>query len=108
MSDQNLESVVERLDRIARLLERTVTAMEQAARATPAQAPARTPANESLWNARQTAEFLQCSTSKIYKAAEANALPCVRDGRSLRFKPSEIRAHVEKLCSSPGTVIRLR
>lgn len=108
MTDTTLEPLVERLDRIARLLERSAAAMEQAARPAVQLPPASNPAYEPLWNARQAAEFLHCSVSKIYKAAEANTLPCVRDGRSLRFKPSEIRAYVEKLRAAPAAVVRIR
>jgi excisionase family DNA binding protein len=47
---------------------------------------------EGLWDARDAARFLKCSTSYIYKAAERDRLPSVRVGRMLRFNPDAVRA----------------
>lgn len=47
---------------------------------------------EGLWDARDVAAYLKCSTSFVYKAAEDGRLPCVRIGSMLRFVPDIVRA----------------
>lgn len=86
----DLTPVVERLDRAVLLLEHIAAATANPA----ATASSAAQIEEGLWNAEQVAAYLKCSESKIYKAAEAGTLPCVRDGRSLRFEPEAIRAYV--------------
>ena len=86
----DLTPVVERLDRAVLLLEHIAAATANpAATAAPG-----AQIEEGLWNAEQVAAYLKCSESKVYKAAEAGTLPCVRDGRSLRFEPEAIRAYI--------------
>jgi excisionase family DNA binding protein len=46
-----------------------------------------------LWTAREAANFLRCSTSYVYKAAERDLLPSVRIGRMLRFAPDAVKAY---------------
>lgn len=62
---------------------------------------------EQLWTVRQVADYLQASTSYVYKAAERGELPCRRVGALLRFVPAEIRAKVEGGASA-GRVLSLR
>ncbi len=44
----------------------------------------------------QIAEYLQMSTSSIYKMAQAGKIPAYKVGRQWRFKKEEIDAWVEK------------
>ena len=101
----SLDPIVDRLDRLHRLAERAVAALESlATRPEPA-------ANDSapeLWTVKQVANFLKCSTSKVYKAAEAERIHCVRDGRNLRFRPDDIRAYVENLRRRPAPVVNIK
>jgi excisionase family DNA binding protein len=57
---------------------------------TPASLAARSPEKhfvpfETLWDVNDVAEFLKCSRSWVYKAAENGTLPCLRYGNLLRF-----------------------
>lgn len=47
---------------------------------------------DRLWTVHDVAEFLQLSTSWVYKAAALGILPVRRIGASLRFRPDEVRA----------------
>ena len=56
-----------------------------------------TPSLDSgLWTARQVADFIKCSVSYVYKAAERDLLPTVHIGRMLRFRPEDVRAFVTR------------
>lgn len=44
-----------------------------------------------LSTVREAAQYLNCSVSYIYKAAERDLLPAVRIGRMLRFNPDTVR-----------------
>jgi len=44
----------------------------------------------------QIAEYLQMSTSSIYKMAQASKIPAYKVGRQWRFKKEEIDKWVEK------------
>jgi len=44
----------------------------------------------------QIAEYLQMSTSSIYKMAQGGKIPAYKIGRQWRFKKEEIDAWVEK------------
>ncbi len=46
----------------------------------------------TLWTVREVAQFLRCSPSYVYKAAERDVLPAIRIGRMLRFRPEAVRA----------------
>ena len=46
---------------------------------------------DTLWTAREAAQFLNCSESYVYKAAERDLLPTIRIGRMLRFNPAAVR-----------------
>ena len=48
---------------------------------------------DRLWKVGDVAEYLQVSTSWVYKQAEAGLLPTRRLGASLRFDPADIRAY---------------
>lgn len=62
-----------------------------------------------LWNARDAARFLKCSTSYVYKAAERDLLTAVRIGRMLRFEPDAVRrfAHGEPREVTPAQPMSL-
>lgn len=47
---------------------------------------------DRLWTVHDVAEFLQLSTSWVYKAAALGILPVRRIGACLRFRPDEVRA----------------
>ena len=47
----------------------------------------------ALKSAAWVAEFLGCSESWVYKAAERGRLPCVRIGTMLRFDPRAVKAY---------------
>lgn len=47
-----------------------------------------------LWNVKAVCEYLKCSKSWVYKAAELGELPCVRIRSMLRFHPAGVRAFV--------------
>jgi len=49
-------------------------------------------AGQTLWNARDVAQYLKASVSWVYKAAERGELPCVRIGGLLRFDARAVRA----------------
>jgi len=47
---------------------------------------------------KQVAEYLQMSTSSIYKMAQTGKIPAYKVGRQWRFKKEEIDAWVKKNC----------
>lgn len=47
--------------------------------------------NQTLWTVKEAADYLRCSRSYVYKAAERDLLPTVRIGRMLRFNPESVR-----------------
>lgn len=55
-----------------------------------------TSAAPSLWTVREAAEYLKCSRSYVYKAAERELLPAIRIGRMLRFNPSAVQSLAER------------
>jgi excisionase family DNA binding protein len=57
--------------------------------------PSRVSPEESLWRVQDVARFLAVSTSWVYMAARSGALPPVRVGRSVRFRPGLVRALVQ-------------
>lgn len=53
--------------------------------------------NMNKWlTLEQIAEYLQMSTSSIYKMAQAGKIPAYKVGRQWRFKKEEIDKWVEK------------
>lgn len=50
--------------------------------------------DQGLWNVKAVCEYMKCSKSWVYKAAESGVLPCIRIGSMLRFRPADIRAFV--------------
>jgi len=50
------------------------------------------PGNNVLWDIHATSTFLGVSTSWLYHAAAAGAVPCIRVGHNLRFDPDALRA----------------
>jgi len=48
---------------------------------------------ESLWTARDVAEYLKASLSWVYLHADDGTLPSVKIGGLRRFIPEQIRAH---------------
>lgn len=63
---------------------------------------------ESLWTVQDVANFLRCSTSLVYKKAEAATIPCVRMGALLRFDPPTIRTWALNGGKTTGTVVPFR
>lgn len=57
-------------------------------------------ADGGLWTARQVSQFIKCSVSYVYKAAERDVLPSVRIGRMLRFRPEAIRAFIANVAAA--------
>lgn len=51
--------------------------------------------SESLWTAKDVAEYLRTSTSWVYMHAEDGTLPSVRIGGLRRFHPDTIRAYAK-------------
>jgi excisionase family DNA binding protein len=49
---------------------------------------------ESLINLKKAAEMLSMSTCSIYRKVEQGALPHVRLGRTIRFRPSALEKFV--------------
>lgn len=69
------------------------------------------PEHERLWTVAQTAEYLQVSTSWVYRATERRELPHLKLGGLIRFVPSAIRDHAEGLAataSGAAKVIRMQ
>ncbi|MGV3625829.1 MAG: helix-turn-helix domain-containing protein [Archangium sp.] len=50
---------------------------------------------EPLWTVEDVARMLSMSKQWVYKHAELGALPCVRLGAALRFRPQEIREYLD-------------
>lgn len=51
---------------------------------------------ERLLLAEEAAEILRVAPSWVYRAARSGQLPCVRAGRNVRFRASDVRAFVEQ------------
>ena len=49
--------------------------------------------DEPLLTAQEVAAFLRCSPSMVYKLRRSRALPAVRVGALLRFRPDVVRAY---------------
>jgi excisionase family DNA binding protein len=58
-----------------------------------------------LWDAADVARFLSMSRSWVYRAVEADTLPCIRIGAAVRFDPSAIKAWLRG--EKGGKVVRL-
>jgi excisionase family DNA binding protein len=58
--------------------------------------------NDTLWTVREAAQFLRCSRSYIYKAAERDLLPAIRIGRMLRFIPEAVRTFATRVTAVAG------
>ena len=50
---------------------------------------------EQLLRAARVAELLSVSERYVYQMASEGRIPCVKVGRSVRFRPSEIEAWLE-------------
>lgn len=48
------------------------------------------------------AEYLNCSRSYVYKAADRNILPAIRIGRMLRFTPDAVQAFATRSTTVTG------
>lgn len=48
---------------------------------------------DRLWRVGDVADYLQVSTSWVYKQAEAGLLPTRRFGAALRFDPADVRSY---------------
>jgi excisionase family DNA binding protein len=47
---------------------------------------------EALMTAKQAAQLLRISRSRVYELAQADLLPVVRLGRTVRFSPAALQA----------------
>jgi excisionase family DNA binding protein len=56
----------------------------------------------TLWTVKEAAEYLRCSRSYLYKAAERDLLPTIRIGRMLRFSPELVRAFANRTATVTG------
>lgn len=54
--------------------------------------------NDKLLTRKQVAEFLQCkeSTLAIWKSTKRYSLPCIKIGKNVRYRFSDILAFIEK------------
>jgi len=54
--------------------------------------------NEKLLTRKQAAEMLQCkeSTLAIWKCTKRYSLPCIKIGKNVRYRLSDILAFIEK------------
>lgn len=59
-------------------------------------------ANSALLSVRQVAPVLGVHRATIYKLAESGALPCVRVGESIRFRPQDLKAFTAAPTRSQG------
>lgn len=57
---------------------------------------------DTLWDARDVAQYLKVSRSWVYHQAEAGLLPCLRLGGLLRFDPATIRAFAHRDAAGPA------
>ena len=53
---------------------------------------------DELWTARETANYLRCSTMTVYRLGKTGTLPCIRLGGLVRYR----RADVEHLVKTGG------
>jgi excisionase family DNA binding protein len=60
------------------------------------------PTSQSLWTVREAAQYLNCSPSYVYKAAERDILPAIRIGRMLRFTPDAVQAFATSFATVAG------
>ncbi len=51
---------------------------------------------ERLWNVKDVADYIGCSQSYVYKAAERGELPHLPIGAMIRFEPQEVREFVRR------------
>ena len=52
-------------------------------------------------NVKEAAEYLRCSTSKVYKKAAAGKLPGLKNGISWLFTAEALDKHLEKHSNAP-------
>lgn len=63
---------------------------------------------ESLVSPTAVAAFLAVARQTVYRLAGApGGIPCVRVGRSIRFRPAEVRAYLESRTEQPAPVTRV-
>ena len=60
------------------------------------------PLTDTLWDARDVAQYLKVSRSWVYHQAEAGLLPCLRLGGLLRFDPATIRSFAHRDIAGPS------
>jgi excisionase family DNA binding protein len=58
--------------------------------------------HDTLWTVKEAAEYLRCSRSYLYKAAERDLLPTIRVGRMVRFNPESVRAYAPRTAIGTG------
>lgn len=57
---------------------------------------------ETLLNLRQTAAILGISVCTAYRKAEADEIPIIRLGRTIRVRPSDLERHIESHATGPA------
>jgi len=70
--------------------------------------PARSPTPiEQLLTPADLARILRCGRNRPYDLAASGALPCVRLGASIRFRPEDVRAFLAGASPRPAPVLPL-
>ena len=61
---------------------------------------------ESLWTVRETARYLNVSTSWVYRHTETGEIPHAKLGGSIRYLPARVREYAERLAAPlpPGVI----
>lgn len=59
---------------------------------------------EGLWTVRQTANYLNVSTSWVYRHTEAGEIPHAKLGGLTRYLPARVREYAERLGTGSNVV----
>lgn len=67
------------------------------------------PENFRLLSVKETCDLLGCGRRWLWSATNRGAIPCVRLGRSVRYRSDELRAWLDAGApSEPGSADRVR
>ncbi|MEA3369467.1 MAG: helix-turn-helix domain-containing protein [Candidatus Ratteibacteria bacterium] len=53
--------------------------------------------NDKLMTAKELAEYIQLNPLTVYRKVKTREIPCIRLGRSIRFRKEQIDAWLETL-----------
>lgn len=67
-----------------------------------------TVAIEQLLTVKDVATLLKLSTRFVYGLEASGALPCIRLGTAVRFRPEDVRAYIDSLARPAATVTPIR